>query len=136
MCTILSFSDIKISMKLEVMSKSCSLYKIDENREVPRSIYQASFFSVTKTDKELSIICDSDVDISCCRKAKDLRLIRVDGSLGLNTTGIISSISDVLSLNRISFFAISTFETDYIIIEEKHLELCRSSLEQSGMEFI
>lgn len=123
-------------MKLEVMSKSCSLYKIDENREVPRTIYQSSFFSVTKTDKELSIICDSDVDISCCRKAKDLRLIRVDGSLGLNTTGIIARISDVLSFNEISFFAISTFETDYIIVEGKTLELCINYLKQSGIEFL
>lgn len=123
-------------MKLEVMEKSCSLYKIDENREVPRSIYQSSFFSVTKTDKELSIICDSDIDISCCIRAKELRLIRVDGSLGLNTTGIISEISKALSSNGISFFAISTFETDYIIVEGKVLGKSVELLSRSGIEFI
>lgn len=123
-------------MKLEVMSKKCSLYKIDEHREVPRTIYQSSFFSVTKTDKELSIICDSDIDISCCIKAKDLRLIRVDGSLGLNTTGIISNISCILSSNGISFFAISTFETDYIILEDRVLNNAIELLSNSGIDFI
>lgn len=123
-------------MKLEVLGNSCSLYKIDENREVPRSIYQSSFFSVTKTDKELSIICDSDIDISCCIKAKNLRLIRVEGSLGLNTTGIISELSNILSDNDISFFAISTFETDYIIVEDRVLEDSIKLLSHSGIDFI
>lgn len=121
-------------MKLEVMGNSCSLYKIDENREVPRTIYQSSFFSVTKTDKELSIICDSSVDLSCCKKLSGLRLLRVDGSLGFNTSGIVSKISCILGNKEIPFFAISTHETDYIILEEKYLGSAIEVLSNSGID--
>ncbi len=123
-------------MKLEVMSKCCSLYKLDENREVPRAIYQSDFFSVTKTDKELSIICDCDVDISCGVREDNLRLIRVDGSLGFNTTGVVSSISESLSKGCISFFVISTFETDYIIIKSDVFNKSLEVLTKDGFEII
>lgn len=123
-------------MKLEVMKKSYSLYRLDENREVPRSIYSSSFFSVTKTDKELSIICDTDLDFPCCSSEDDLRLIRVDGSLGFNTTGIISSLSETLSNNSISFFAISTFETDYIIVKSDVFDAALDGLKSDGFEFV
>ncbi|MGL1894633.1 MAG: ACT domain-containing protein [Spirochaetaceae bacterium] len=122
-------------MKLEIIKKSCTLYRLDENREVPREIYQSSFFSVTKTDQELSIICDSDVSLSCCGiKEKELRLIRVVGFLGFNTTGIISSISDVLTKNDISFFAISTFETDYIMVQTCVFDRTVEALSVSGFD--
>lgn len=123
-------------MKLEVMNKNYSLYRFDENREVPRSIYQSSFFSVTKTDTELSIICDSDIDISCTCSQSDLRSIRVVGPLGFNVTGVIKSISDTLAKNDISFFAISTFETDYIIIKGDVFSKTVDSLISDGFEFI
>lgn len=123
-------------MKLEVMKKSYSLYRFDENREVPRTIYQSSFFSVTKTDKELSIICDSDIDFPCCTSENDIRSIRVVGPLGFNVTGIIKSISETLSNNNISFFAISTFETDYILIKNSVFTKTIDSLKSDGFEFI
>ncbi len=121
-------------MKLEVLKKSYSLYRFDENREVPRSIYRASFFSVTKTDKELSIICDEDLDFPCCSVEKDLKLIRVAGTLGFNTTGIISALSETLSNNKISFFAISTFETDYIIVKSSVYSCAFDCLIKDGFE--
>ncbi len=125
---------INVFMKLEVMEKSFSLYRFDENREVPRTIYQSSLFSVTKTDKELSIICDSDLDMPCNSADTDLRLIRVAGSLGFNTTGVISSLSKTLADNNISFFAISTFETDYILIKDDVFTRTIDSLEKDGFE--
>ncbi len=123
-------------MKFEVIKKCCSLYRLDENREVPRAIYYSSFFSVTRTDKELSIICDSDVDLSCGVKVNDLRLFRVVGSLGFNTTGIISSVSKTLSSNDICFFALSTFETDYIIVKSDDFDKTISSMVTDGYEVI
>lgn len=123
-------------MKLEVMKNSYSLYRFDENREVPRSIYQSSFFSVTKTDRELSIICDSNIDFPCTSCENDLRAIRVVGFLGFNVTGVIKSISEVLARNDISFFAISTFETDYIIIKSDVFNKTIDSLGSGGFEFI
>lgn len=105
-------------MKLEVIKKCCTLYRFDENREIPGNIYKSDFFSVTKTDQELSVICDSDVDFACCTRGNDLRLFRVDGSLNFDLTGIISSITDCLAKKNIPLLAVSTFETVYIMVNK------------------
>lgn len=116
-------------MKLEVMSNICSLYKIDENREVPRTIYQSSFFSVTKTDQELTIICDSSVNLSCCSKLSNLKLIRIEDASGVNST------ETSLRSGDIPFFGVSTYGSDYIILEERYLKSALTILSASGADF-
>lgn len=121
-------------MKLEVMNKCCSLYRLDENREVPGSIYQSNFFSVTKTDKELSIICESDIDLSYCTKIDQLKLFRVDGTLDLEITGVISSISDCLTKRGIPLFAESTCDTLYIMVKKNSFDEALEALTSEGFE--
>lgn len=121
-------------MKLLVMKKCCSLYRLDENREVPGEIYQSDFFSVTKTDKELSIICDTDVKLACCTKIEQLKLIRVDDTIDFEMTGIISNISDCLAKSGIPLLAQSTSDTLYILINKDSFEEAYKALLSNGFE--
>ena len=49
------------------------------------------------------------------------RAFKVEGPLDFSLTGIVSSISAVLADNKISIFVVSTFDTDYILVQEKNL---------------
>lgn len=125
---------IYVSMKLEVMKKCCSLYRLDENREIPGDIYKSEFFSVTKTDKELSIICDSDINLSCCIKIEQLILLRVVDTVDFEMTGVISSISECLTKNGIPIFAESTSDTVYIIVRKSFFTETLKALSSYGFE--
>lgn len=123
-----------VAMKLEVMKKCCSLYRLDENREIPGAIYQSDFFSVTKTDKELCIICDSDINLSCCTKIEQLMLLRVDDTLDFEMTGVISSIAECLTKSGIPLFAESTSDTVYIIVKKDLFHNTLEALADGGFE--
>ena len=59
---------------------------------------------------------------------KDWRAFKVEGPLGFTLTGIISSLSQPLAEAEISIFYISTYETDYLLVEEKNLEKAKKIL--------
>jgi hypothetical protein len=59
----------------------------------------------------------------------------VAGPLDLNLTGILAGLSDTLAKAKISIFAISTFETDYVLIQKQVLETAKSALKSAGYKF-
>ena len=121
-------------MKLEVMKKCCSLYRLDENREIPGEIYQSDFFFVAKSDKELSIICDADVNMSCCTKIEQLKLLRVDDVIDFDKIGVISSISDCFTKNGIPLLAESSFDTIYIVVKKVYVDTAIKALTEAGFD--
>ena len=81
-----------------------------------------SFSSIARTEKELSIICSQGKIPGGVLFEKDWRAFRVEGPLGFVSTGIVSSLSIPLSKAKISIMYISTYETDYVLVEDKNLE--------------
>lgn len=123
---------IKDVMNLEILNKSCNLYHMDENREIPRELYRAAFFSATRTDKGLTIICDSDIDFACCRSVENLRLLRLKDSLDFEVTGIIHSLAEILAEHNISILVISTYENIYITFQDKEYKRVVEILTDKG----
>ncbi|MBN2618269.1 MAG: ACT domain-containing protein [Spirochaetales bacterium] len=103
-------------MNLEVLNKKYSLYHIDENREIPRELYVSGFFSATRTDSGLTIICDSEIDFSCRASIDNLKLIRVKESLDFEVAGQINRVSETLAKDDISIMIISTYENFYVAV--------------------
>ncbi len=63
------------------------------------------------------------------------KCLKVEGPLDLNLTGILAGLSDTLAKAKISIFAISTFETDYVLIQKQVLETAKSALICQGYQF-
>ena len=57
------------------------------------------------------------------------------GPLDFNLTGILNGLSDILAKSKINIFAISTFDTDYILIKKQGLTAAISALERAGYQF-
>ncbi|WNF38786.1 ACT domain-containing protein [Bacillaceae bacterium IKA-2] len=66
----------------------------------------------------------------------DWKCIKVEGTLDFSLTGILSSLANPLAENNISIFAISTFNTDYLLIKMYSIEKAKSVLENAGHTFI
>ena len=94
-----------------------------------------AFSSVTRTDSELSVVC-SEVHVPSAVKAdKGWLGIEVAGPLDLVETGVLASIADPLRDANVSIFTISTYDTDYILVNETEIDNATAALTAAGFEF-
>lgn len=126
-------TDFKLT--LSCLSEPLSICRLDPDASLPSWAFAGDFTSVTRTGDELSIICCSGNVPGEVRCEKGYRCIKVEGPLDLSLTGIIASLTTVLAHSGISTFAVSTFDTDYLLVKEDHLEKALQTLVDAGHKF-
>jgi uncharacterized protein len=120
-------------LNLIVLAKKYSIYRFRKDSILPDWIYSSDFYSVTKTKDELSVIAAQtnsvldDIAIS-----KDWRIFKIIGPLDLSLIGIIAEVSKIFMERKISIFTISTYDTDYILVKEKDINLGVEALRDKG----
>jgi hypothetical protein len=123
-------------MDLKVLENEFKVIKLKADDVIPEVILQQEFYSVTKTDEELSIVVDSDVDVKSDIVECNWRAIKIVGVLDFSLIGILAKISTILAQAEISIFAISTYNTDYILLKDDVLEKAISKLKENGYNFV
>ena len=105
-------------LNLKLLKGKYSVCRINKDDEIPKWIFNEEFFSITKTEDELSIVCLQDriKDNVLCER--NWKVLKIEGPLDFSLIGILSKISTLMANNNISIFAISTYDTDYILIKE------------------
>jgi hypothetical protein len=93
---------------------------------------KSSFFSLTKTDQEISIVCAQSELPAGVRAERDRRLLKIESILTFSLTGILASVTVPLADAAISIFAVSSFDTDYILVAEHNIEQAIAVLENAG----
>ncbi|MBY0472578.1 ACT domain-containing protein [bacterium] len=100
---------------------------------LPSWIPSDGFVSITRTDEELSIVCmSSAVPAGDFSRENGWKCLKVVGPLDFALTGILSSIATPLAEAKISIFAISTFDTDYILIRQESFVQAQAVLRKAG----
>jgi hypothetical protein len=122
-------------MDLNILDGSFSIHRFSPNDEIPNQIYQSQFYSITKTAEEISVVCSSSVHLDSERPETGWSCIKILGSLDFSLTGILADISSVLAKAEISIFAISTFDTDYILVKSEKLQAAKKALQQAEYRF-
>lgn len=121
-------------MKLEVIKIEFSICKV---RDLSGVNFDDEFLFLGKTDLELSLVCDSAyVPEDCLERVDGWKAFRIVGILDFSLTGILSKISSILAEKRIGIFAVSTFNTDYILVKKEDLQKAIAALESEGYSFI
>lgn len=93
------------------------------------------FYFLGKTDEELSLVCDTrDTPANATERDDGWRGFRIEGVLDFSLIGILSKISGILAENGIGIFAVSTYNTDYILVKKENFERAISALGGSGYE--
>lgn len=103
---------------LELIKDTFTIHSFPPTVDVPSKVYEAGIYFISKTYDELSIVCPSHIELDSLEQEKGWGALEVLGPLGFSLTGILSNISAVLANEKISIFAISTFDTDYILIKQ------------------
>lgn len=122
-------------MTLSILEPIFSVCKLSPESSIPDWAQQGSFYSISKTFDELSIVCEQSLVPEGLKIEKDWRALKVEGPLDFSLTGILSSIAKPLAESKISIFAISTFDTDYILVKDINLESAKVVLAQAGFTF-
>ena len=95
----------------------------------------AEFFFVGKTDEELSLVClTKDAPERTIERSDGWRGFRIEGTLDVSLIGILSKLSTILAENKIGIFAVSTFNTDYILVKNEAFERAMDVLATEGYD--
>lgn len=91
-----------------------------------------AFFSVTRTADELSMVCLQTLVPAGVQAERDWRCLKVLGPLDFSLVGVLASLSTALAEARVSLFAVSTFDTDYLLVKSAALEPAVEALRRAG----
>ncbi len=80
----------------------------------------ASLLSITRTAEELSIVCPADQAPENAKCEGPWTCFKLEGPFPFSLTGVLASFLDPLAEHGIPIFAISTFDTDYVLVKEEH----------------
>ena len=93
----------------------------------------ADFFFIGKTDEEISLVCKlADTPKITTERDDGWKGFRIQGVLDFSLIGILSKLSGILAENHIGIFAVSTFNTDYILVKAENFEKALSVLSAEG----
>lgn len=116
--------------KLEYDLTVCKLAAtdIDLNKE---------FYFIGKTDEELSLVCKTeDTPANTTDRDDGWKGFRIEGVLDFSLIGILSKISGILADNKIGIFAVSTYNTDYILVKKENFDKALGVLAEAGYTIV
>ena len=123
--------DIMNIKKLPYNFTVCKLEKITDMNTV------SEFYFIGKTDEELSLVCKTeDAPANTVERDDGWKCFRIEGVLGFSMIGILSKLSGILAENNIGIFAVSTYNTDYILVKEENFEKALTVLKAEGYRII
>ena len=109
-----------------------AICRLGPNEEAPAWALDAGFFSLTRTADELSIVCPQDAVPSGVKMSGGWRCLQLRGPLDFNQVGVLASLAQALAQAGISIFAISTYETENILVQRKDIDRAVSVLRKQG----
>ena len=119
-------------MELKIIDQNFAVCKVKDLSQVN---YADEFCFIGKTDEELSLVCSTEsVPENATECDKGWRAFRIQGVLDFSLIGILSKISGILADNKIGIFAVSTYNTDYILTKEENFEKAIEILAQNGYD--
>ena len=116
-----------------VLPQSFVIAQLKRDADLPNAVLASpGFMSITRTDDELSIVCAEGAATGLARVDSDWRVIKVQGPFAFDQTGVLASLLDPLAAAAIGIFAVSTFDTDYILVKSINLENAVEVLKDAG----
>lgn len=120
-------------LKLKLLPGRFAVCRLEAGASLPPWAHGEGFSSVTQTAAELSIVCREErVPAAGVRCETGWRVFEVEGPLPFEATGVLASIAAPLAAAEIPIFAISTFDTDYLLVKEADRSRAAGALTACG----
>ena len=121
-------------MELKIIEHKLTVCKL---ADISGINFGADFYFIGRTDEELSLVCRTE-DTPPMTTARDdgWRGFRIQGTLDFSLIGILSRLSGILAEHKIGIFAVSTYNTDYILVKEENFERALRVLASEGYSVV
>jgi|SRR6476620_3056165 hypothetical protein len=119
-------------MQLIVLPEEFAVARLEPSDAIPAWAMQGPMFSATRTRDELSIVCAAPQLPLHVPAERGWRCLRVAGTIDFAVTGVLASIAGPLANAGVSIFAISTYDTDYVLVREHALAAAITALTTAG----
>lgn len=119
-------------MILQILPQNLTVCKVGKVSDID---LMQDFFFLSKTDEEISLVCETRYAPSNATHREDgWKAFRIQGTLDFSLIGILSKITTLLAENLIGVFAVSTYNTDYVLVKEENFEKAIRALGEAGYE--
>ena len=120
-------------MNLTLLQGRFSVCRLPPQAAVPEwASLKGTFGSITRTSDELSIVCAESIVPEGVKQESGWRVLKIEGPLDFGLTGILVSVVDPLNKVGISILAVSTFDTDYVMVKDQKVEKALKVLKAAG----
>jgi hypothetical protein len=121
-------------LRYTVFSGSFAVLRLAPDADVPSSLLVPPFHSVTRTHAELSVVCPENAVPEGARAETGWALLALAGPFPFEMVGVLASVLVPLAEAEVSIFALSTFDTDYVLVKREKLEDAVAALAAAGHE--
>jgi hypothetical protein len=119
-------------LNLSLLPERFAISRLAADAPIPDWATRGPFFSVTRTGDELSVV----TELSCVpvgvQSQPGWRVLKVHGPFVLSEVGVLAALARPLAEAKISLFAVSTFDTDYLLVASDTLSAAIATLERAG----
>jgi hypothetical protein len=118
--------------RLSLIRGRFALVRLPARVPLPAWASSGPFQSVTRTSKELSIVCRERSVPAGVRREVGFRCLEVEGPFEFDAVGVLAALAAPLARARVPILAVSTFDTDYLLLREVHLAAALRALRRAG----
>jgi uncharacterized protein len=123
-------------LTLHLLPFELAVCRLHSEDTLPSWGLASPFFSLTRTQEELSIVCSQDSVPPGVVCERGWRALMVQGPLDFDLTGILASLLNPLADAGISVFALSTYDTDYVLVKDANLQDALHALSCAGHHIV
>lgn len=120
-----------MTIRLRILPGTLAICRLGPGEAIP-AWAGGRFVATTRTPGELSVVCDEAGVPGGVRAERGWRAFEVEGPLDFGLTGVLAALTTPLAEARIPAFAISTFDTDYLLVPGRHLPEALEALRRAG----
>jgi uncharacterized protein len=126
----------KRSLRFNRLAGAYAIVRLAPDAAAPDWATKGEFTSITRTADELSIVCPTESLPAELQSSHRWICFKLEGPFAFSLTGVLLSFIEPLSSNGVPIFAISTYDTDYVLIQEEHAARALDTLKQAGHELV
>jgi uncharacterized protein len=121
-----------MNLDLEILQPNFSICQLESDAAMPGWAESGELIAITRTTEELSIVAETRLLPSDIQVEHGWRALKVAGPLDFSLVGILASLATTLAEAGVSIFAISTFNTDYLLVKGEQLDDTLTALQSAG----
>lgn len=129
-----------VNLTLTLLAESFTIHRFNAKAKIPLPALRSPFFAITRTDDELSLVLPDSVEIARSgRRARESKgsdsgwaCFKVEGPLEFGLVGVLAGIAGALAEAGVPIFALSTFDTDYILVKREQVRAAKEALTSAG----